>query len=259
MKFLLPILTLIASSISAQEPYWVKSPPIKPIDASLGVVLSDLESHMPKDHPYKFLNKITYAHEITHGISSRLGLFENRNAKNQIIGGYQWFYLLNDRSIKLNQPIGTTISRVANAIPKGVRGNSYPMYFITYDKRHEFAPLYVIDEWIAYTNDVEAAIELKSKGKLVDIAYTEPNCMLQFCCYSVIMSSTIPDNRDAELRGFIKWHLQRCMDLWGKCEGIDSPDNAIYWRKWREICKDHIFINKYLGKEWVEKTLFSRK
>ncbi len=48
------------------------------VSASLGVVLGDIESRMPKGHQYSAQDKVTWAHETTHGINNSV---RNANRK----------------------------------------------------------------------------------------------------------------------------------------------------------------------------------
>ena len=64
-------LILLLSTISrgADEPRFVLIQPTYSVSGH-GAVLDDLESRMPAQHPYRDRDRITWAHETTHGLNS---------------------------------------------------------------------------------------------------------------------------------------------------------------------------------------------
>ena len=140
--------------IKVEEPRWKKWNRIyEASDPDLGVVLGDLESHLKKGHSYRDDNKITWAHQVTHGINAVI-----RN-ENMIKEGCNGFYVLQDRAIILKEPF-ITINDVAREIPNKLRGPSFNLYLIEQNDKWNDRPLYLMDEWIAFTTGSEVGKDL---------------------------------------------------------------------------------------------------
>ena len=114
---------------------------IKPIPSKLGIVLGDIESHMPDGHIYVASDKVTWAHETTHGINSVLRnkhskintIFKTATEYRPVYGGgsVNAFYVLKNRYIVIKEP-NVKISDIAENIPESLRGRSYDLYLINY-------------------------------------------------------------------------------------------------------------------------------
>ena len=89
-------------------------------EKQLGKVLADIESKMPVGHQYKNSDKITWGHETTHGINSRVRNFYHTagNIRNA-------FYCLDGKALLLSEPKGLFLHDVARKIPKSLRGKIY--------------------------------------------------------------------------------------------------------------------------------------
>lgn len=65
--------TFEVSDFKISDPSWKKYNPLREVrDPALGVILGDLESHIAKEHKYFDTNKITWAHQVSHGINANL-------------------------------------------------------------------------------------------------------------------------------------------------------------------------------------------
>ncbi len=129
------------------------------VSASLGAVLGDIESRMPKGHQYSAQDKVTWAHETTHGINNSV-----RNANRKSSSRINAFYVLDGKALILDEP-PVKISDIANNIPVVLRGdNTYNLYVIKQQKDWNDIPLYLFDEASAYTNGALTRTDLKISG-----------------------------------------------------------------------------------------------
>jgi hypothetical protein len=187
---------------SSDEPRWMKWPRMREVsDPKYGVVLGDLESHMPKDHVYRDANKMTWAHETTHGINANI---RNRTFDHDAVNG---FYVLQDRAILLKEP-KTTIRDVALTIPEVLRGPSYKLYLVEQAVAWNDRPLYLIDEWISYTNGSEVGKELNVYGWHYELL--QAHNFNIYCTYlAMVIQRDLSDYQETEFKKFLKWNTER--------------------------------------------------
>jgi hypothetical protein len=216
------------------EPVWVDWPAQRQVnDPSLGKVLSDIESHMPANHHYRFKDKPTWAHETTHGINAEI--------RNKHIG-YNGFYCLGNKACVIQEP-KTTLQRVAERVPLSLRGKVYHLYLVEQRGDWNYQPLYLCDEWVAYINGAECGKELNVEH-WSDVKFSH-----EFCIYCLTMAwvvkSQCPDYNDEQMHKFIIWNVERTFTL-GKddyIKNVQNPD-AEALRK---------FMRTYLGAERFER------
>jgi hypothetical protein len=207
---------------------FIAVPPLRPVD--VGPVVSDIESHLPAGHPYYDSDRITWVHEGTHGINSRL-----RN-----LYGCPAFYVLKNRAVLLNEP-DTTLAKVARRVPKSLRGSVYSLYLIQMQGYWNQQPSYVFDEWVAYTNGAEARRQLgiTSRGETVDYA-------LEFCIYAACVPWAA-NSDDPKLKAFYKWQVERVLRF--NPHGLDKLKTAQDAESLRQ------FLRSYCGSTWTKKNL----
>lgn len=232
---------------------------IKPIPSELGVVLGDIESHMPNEHIYKDNDKVVWAHETTHGINSVLRnkhekintIFKTATEYRPVYGGghINAFYVLKNRYVVLKEP-NIKISDVAENIPQSLRGTSYNLYLIEQQKNWNNYPLYIFDEWSAYTNGAACHLDLKINDNSDSVL-----SMFNFNIYSICMAMTTKEQDknydDKELKAFLRWNIERSFEYLNNdslsmeyLEKIEKADDA---EKFRTFCKN------YFGKQWTKK------
>lgn len=192
------------------EPAWIDVPAIKQVDVSrLGAVLADIESRLPNGHPYvNQSNFVNWAHEGTHGVNSHI-----RNG----MGGarHNGFYCLDGRGIVLREPNLSISRHIAPLVPQELRGQLLGPGW-------DDTPLYVIDEWVAYTNGTAAGLDCAERG----IPFSQPGevdaftvgQMLRGCGYATALLIAVerfdPDYSDRDaLEEFIGWNIGRCLAL----------------------------------------------
>jgi hypothetical protein len=57
-----------------------------------------------------------------------------------------------------------TLAQVAAAVPADMRGGSYSLYLVQQRRHWNGQPLYILDEWVAYLNGTEIAVEYAEAG-----------------------------------------------------------------------------------------------
>jgi len=217
----------------------------------LGINLSDIESHLPSNHAYSHQDLITWGHESTHGINSNI-----RNSQSE-----PWsvnaFYCLRNRAVVLKEP-KTRITKFANKIPQILRGPSYNLYLKQQTKYWDDRPLYILDEWIAYTNGAEVGIEMKAAGWDYELLQAH-NFNVYVVCLAMEIQLNCPDYDDLPFFGFVKWNIERVMNLTQQAKNLDVQKVARVQEyldkikthseseKFREFCRG------YFGNEWCQK------
>ncbi len=183
-----------------------------------GDFLTDIARHLPSqygDHYYSN-DRITHAHETTHGINSHLSNHLRQTSE----PGYG-FYVGNDQAIILSEP-RIKLSQVAAVIPESLRGSRYQLYCIDQQKYFEDHPLYLFDEWVAYTNGASAGVELTEKKQL-DMPRNDALIgPMEFSIYALGVAAAIqqhdPDylRDNKQFRGFLAHELRRSIGIYRK-------------------------------------------
>ncbi len=186
------------------EPLWKKWPRLREVsDPQMGVILGDIESHLPKGHQYSDRNKMTWAHEGTHGINAEIRL----KVYGSNMDNFNAFYLLQDRSIVLKEP-SVTISDVAKEVPSELRGPSWGLYMVDQALIWNDRPLYLMDEWVSYTNGAEAGKELNVRGWYYELL--QAHNFNVYCLYlAMVMQRDVSNYDDTEFKKFLMWNTDR--------------------------------------------------
>ena len=230
MKKLALILTLILLSTVAQAE-WISFPETRKT-RSYGPIITDIEQHLFAGHPYRSNDKVTWAHEGTHGANSVL-----RNKY-----GKPGFYVLKNAAYTLNEP-RTTLSAVSPKIPRSLRGHIYSLYCVQSRRYWNNQPSYLFDEWIAYTNGTITRNKLQIKGRRETTAY-----MIEMAIYSTCVPYTTRSN-DPEVKEFTRWMWERTMALVDNdsyLTDLKTNNDAVNLRK---------FMQDYYGSDWTKTTL----
>jgi hypothetical protein len=235
-----------------KEPGFKNYPAIRQV-GNLGVVLSDIESHMPAGHIYRDNDKITWAHETSHGLASNIRQKFSRGGYCAMIDGAEvflsadrinGFYVLKDRAIVLHEPNGK-LSQVSQAVPSSLKGDVYGLYLQRQAASWNDYPLYVLDEWIAYSNGSATRADLKITGRAESVQY-----MMEFCAYAIVMVKTLSPDQD--VKDFVKWHLERCMGILK-----DNPDASGAVSYWNKVKASELkgFCFSCFGQDWCQRVL----
>lgn len=186
--------------------------------ADWGSGLTDIVQHLPTTYGSQYdypSDRITWAHETTHGINSHLRNYLNVTGK-QANG----FYLMKDRFALVVEP-SITLSQVGPKVPASLRGSRYQTYLVDQVTSWNDTPTYVMDEWVAYTNGSEVGVELAASGSWTTwrdgVAGT-----LEFTIYTLALAAAVEAADPAyfagytQFREFIAFHAERAMGLYAK-------------------------------------------
>lgn len=153
--------TVVQGGLNPQPgigPGWQKILPLRQSnDPRLGRLLNDIESQLQPNHGYRDNDRITWAHEATHGINSR--------AREALPPHYNAFYCFYGKIFVAPEPHFSK-QHVAQFIPQHLRHlcESYDLYINEpkpppgYESWHN-SPLHLIDEYTAYLNGLDVAQE----------------------------------------------------------------------------------------------------
>lgn len=215
---------------------------IRSIESELGKVLGDIEAHMPAGHIYKNANdKINWAHETSHGIHS------NIRQKFSNLGKINGFYVLNNKAVVIKEP-NTTIRNVATKVPNSLRGGTYNLYLVQQAGSWNDTPLYILDEWSAYTNGSACRLDLEMTSRSESVLY-----MLEFNIYSSCVAWTSQSN-DPQLKAFLMFQIERAMSIYKDSSKLGNLEKSHSYLEtmrtssdaadWRGFCK------QYYGADW---------
>jgi hypothetical protein len=194
-----------------------------------GDFLTDIAQHLPTqygDH-YSSNDRITHAHETTHGINSHLSNHSRDFRDSATEGPAYGFYVGNDQAILLSGP-RVKLSQVAAMIPESLRGSRYQLYCIDQQKYFEDHPLYLFDEWTAYTNGAYAGVELTEKNQLDmprNDALVGP---MEFSIYALGLAAAIEKHdpeylrENKQFRGFLAHELRRAIGIYHRGIKLDQ-------------------------------------
>jgi hypothetical protein len=214
---------------------------------SLGKVLADIDSHMPAGHPYSDEDKITWAHETTHGINNDI-----RN-KHQGAKKYNASYVLDNKAILVEEP-PTRMKKVVQIIPKSWQGNVWQLYMVSQADQWDDTPLYIGDEWTAYINGTICGKELGIGG----IRYA---CTMEYSCefigYAIglayIIKQDCPNYNDQQFRAWFMYNTERLMNLYDKETGAKERLQILRTSPDGETLRQ--FARTYFGQAWCNKVL----
>jgi hypothetical protein len=145
MKTLL-LLLLLVSPVCGQ---WCQ---YRPQGAQGGLIFDDVLSHCTVEMRQRMYDqdKIVYCHEATHGVNSQI--------RQCLIVNWAGLYTRNHRAFILRNP-RVRLDQVAPLVSPGQRDEVYDLYLVKQRKDWNDFPLYLLDEWSAYINGTECAIE----------------------------------------------------------------------------------------------------
>lgn len=246
------------------EPVFINWPKVRAVDSSLGKVLGDIESHMPAGHIYKDNDKITWGHETTHGINSNI---RNRNQKWEVRykSRFLWFsekylvkaaervngfYCLEDRAAVIVEP-PTTIRAAAAKVPQSLRGGVYNLYMVQQAGSWNDTPLYIFDEWVAYTNGSEVRKDLGIQTRAETVTY-----MMEFNVYAMSLAMVVKEKGgydDTQFKAFLMWNIERSVRIYN-----NEAEATTYLNKLRTSSDAEnlrAFARSYFGADWCKEIL----
>lgn len=184
-------------------------------NAAWGTALTDIINHLPASYgnTYADADLITYGHETTHGINAHA-----RNHLNATGRRANGFYCMNDRVAIVVEP-NMRKSAVAAYVPMSLRGPRFATY-VTGATEWDDRPLYLFDEWVAYTNGSEVGVNLVRSG-LWRYGWRDGVAgTLEFTFYALATAMAVeardPDyfQNHTQFRAFLAWNARRAMELY---------------------------------------------
>lgn len=228
----------------------------QPVDSS---VLADIDSHLPANSDYvNRAEPINWGHEGTHGIASEI-----RQSKGQFYNG---FYCLKNRAVVFREP-HIKKSDVAQRVPAELRGKIFALYMGGMTE-WENEPLYVLDEWTAYTNGATVGFQGIPNPSVRSFP-NDVSSALEFTGYANTLLATIdeldPTYQDRDkLQRFVAWNTARVLNL----ADLARKTPGAYEERQTQLCSllDQAFAAKpetlvaecaFRNRKWVLPRLFN--
>jgi hypothetical protein len=255
-------------------PKWLEYPSVRNVTNYDSSLLNDLESHLPKGHPYDESDRVTCAHECSHGINSYV------RQKYSSQGKINAFYCFEDKAIVFSEP-NTTLSEIAKVVPQSLRGLMYKNYVINMQSKKlglspdpkngvcktlcskilrggwNNEPLYLMDEWVSYTNGTEVGLNLVANGKWKDgQRWDTVQFMMEFNNIALCLAYKVKSN-DNNFKAFMQWQLERTIKLMHEAEKYPNFNSENISKPWQTLrtandCDDlRKFTREYFGNEWT--------
>lgn len=179
-------------------------------NASWGTVLTDIVNHEAPGDSNPYQDKVTKGHETCHGIHSYI-----RNHLNQTGKRVNGFYVLNHRAVIIEEP-KMRKRDIAPFVPQSVRGSRFSTY-ITGQTAWDDTPLYVWDEWVAYTNGGDVGVNQVQEGLWNDGWRDAVAGQIEFSVYAIASAMAVKKHdldyfeQNIQFREFLAWNLERSM------------------------------------------------
>jgi len=231
-------------------------------DPTWGAALTDIANHLPSSYgdQYWDADAETAGHETTHGINSELRNYHT--GTNQRANG---FYVLGDKAAIVLEP-NIRKSDVNAYVPASLRGPRYDTYLVG-QTAWDDTPLYLWDEWDAYINGAEVAIDQEQhglwKGGWTD-AVMGP---LEFNVYALAEGMAVKAKdpsyfaSNTQFKEFMAWQIRRAMDRYRTGSVMTDfawTDQDDYYTK-LETSSDAAALRQFArdtyGDAWVQQVL----
>ncbi len=223
--------------------------------------MTDVLRHLPLSYgnTYYDSDKVTYVHETTHGIQAHLRNYKNDSGKKAnafYVGANQWALVVEPAMLKTD----------ANPyVPQSLRESRYSLYLQGSTDWND-TPLYLFDEWVAYTNGTEAGLSLVKEGKWGG-GWRDSFGSLEFTVYALAVGMAV-EAKDpayfsgyAQFREFLKWNTERAVSLYHQVKTLpefkwDKMDQ--YYAKIQtgaDAAQLRAFVKKTYGNAWAQSVL----
>ena len=191
-------------------------------DPGWGEVLTDIVRHCPPEwvSTYYDSDRVTHGHETTHGINSYIRNYLNHTG--QRVNG---FYVLENRAVIMVEP-SIRKHQAAEFVPAQLRADRFEMY-ITGQSAWDDTPLYIFDEWTAYSNGTAVAVDLYLAGAW-HWGWRDA-CMgtIEFVVYSTALAMAVERYDPSYFSGyrqftaFLGWQLEHALALYRQCATLE--------------------------------------
>jgi hypothetical protein len=223
--------------------------------------MTDVIRHLPSSYGNQYYDsdKVTYVHETTHGINSHLRNYFNNTGKKA-----NGFYVGNDEGAIVVEP-AIWKTDVNAYVPQSLRESRFDTYLVGATDWND-TPLYLFDEWVAYTNGTEAAVDLVNEGKWTD-GWRDTFGSLEFTVYALAVGMAV-EAKDptyfasySQFREFLKWNAERAMSLYFAAHVMpefkwDLVDN--YYQKMKtsaDAANMRSFVTNTYGAAWAQSVM----
>ena len=251
--------------------YLIKLPVVRNTKMGGGSVLDDVVQHYYDENSvsacmgyrnYSDSDSSTYAHEATHGLNACI---KNKYSNQGQVYG---FYLLNGNAIYVKYP-SMSRTKIAGYVPQNLRkANSVSDRFSMYIASTQYGwdtPLYIFDEWTAYSNGAREAIDKVNKGKSTNGFVKLGEGALEFMVYATATGLAIEKNDPSYLQNEPKFlalykHLATVLNK----DIMSSSHNVVVDSEMKQYLERfktdssaeamRTWIKKYCGEQWTRDT-----
>ena len=222
-------------------------------------VYDDVMSHCEK--PSKGNGRYTDVHETSHFISSdlRRGKLGSSFPKHDLTVGYNGFYILNGQAVLIKEP-SVTIKEVAQYVPQKLRGSRYKLYLIDQQRHWNNEPLYILDEWNAYSLGGICAVDDYNNDRELERTDAVAG-MFEFMVYSTALAMCVEDKcpeyweKNTQFRRFIQYRMDTSSMIFAvgreipQFKSLSSDKLYQTWHNSEEGKEFQKFIDKYFTNE----------
>lgn len=185
--------------LSVLWPAWHQLEPIRS-QVSPNIHINDVASRMTPGYfgIYRDSDPVTTVHESTHGINAML---RNRHG-----GEVNAFYVFDGRYTVLPEPRFGKSAVARFVLPEFRESGLYRLYVVG-QQSFEEDPLYIFDEWVAYTNGAEMGLRTDTLANAL---------IFNFYAAALLQAVDALDPGYAareELHAFFRWNLGRTFYL----------------------------------------------
>lgn len=207
---------------------WLTFPALRDVtDPAWGAVLTDVMQHLTAADAAHWTDggagnseRATDAHEGTHGIHFSLRYARQQEGGFEVGAKVNTLYVLDDRYVMLLEP-PMSKAEVAARVPQPLRAFRFQLYVAEQEGWND-RPLYLWDEWVAYTNDCATMIDREQAGLTEDLAVLHDSVQgpLEFSVYALAtllaLSEEAPQHLadHPALAAFTAWNLRRAFELY---------------------------------------------
>lgn len=231
-------------------------------DATWGVQLTDIARHLPAQYGDQYWfpdDAMTSGHETTHGINAHLRNYEAPQ------GRYNAFYVLQDRAAFVAEP-NMRKADIAPFIPASLQGDRYATD-VTGQTAWDDTPLYVFDEWVAYTNGAEVAVGQVQAGLYRGMWTDAVMGPLEFVVYAIATARAASEKDPAyftsnvQFRRFTAWNIERAMRLFdagrtmSQFQWTRQDTYAAALRTGADAADLRAFARATWGADWTQRVL----
>lgn len=275
-------------------PQWLEIPPLRKPLEGVEPTLADVVSRLQSPETYRDARHVTYSHEGTHGLNAQLrnqrielevayvtayqGSATERKMGPHVevrvprpagvldpavkLGNVNAFYVLGGRGLRLPEP-ACQLRDVAEDVPLRLCGMAYQLYLVQQRRYWNDQPLYVFDEWSAYLNGLQTALDTPpGDGATSDLVQA-----LEFLAYGSVLLKIVktrvayPVPNWLALRDFYCWQAERTLRMYELCQGtlLASDQSAQY----RQALLDETILMDFIaiqcGTSWWEEVFNGRE